>query len=130
VAVLDGSWRQRIRWRRVVNSPPNDVGNPGSVSLPSLTPKRPSLTTAMSSTVSVPTSKETYYTLLDLSTLEVIPKSVRSLDRQLPHESRKLWHNVTTKLLSKEFGEATKEKVSIEQKQRDEAAERKRKGVE
>jgi hypothetical protein len=32
--------------------------------------------------------------------------------------------------LSKEFGEATKEKVGIEQKQRDEAAERKRKGVE
>jgi len=32
--------------------------------------------------------------------------------------------------LKKEFGEATKEKVAIEQKQRDEAAERKRRGIE
>jgi Oxysterol-binding protein. len=37
---------------------------------------------------------------------------------------------VTSRLLKKEYGEATKEKVRIEQKQRDEAGERKRKGVE
>lgn len=71
-----------------------------------------------------------YATLLDLSTLQVIPKSVRPLDKQLPHESRKLWENVTNRLVSKEFGEATKEKVNIEQKQRDEAADRKKKGIE
>ncbi|KAH9913754.1 hypothetical protein B0H21DRAFT_376695 [Amylocystis lapponica] len=68
-------------------------------------------------------------TLLDLSTLHVIPKAVRSLEKQLPDESRKLWENVTSKLLSKEYGEATKHKLTIEQRQRDEAAERKRKGV-
>jgi oxysterol-binding protein-related protein 9/10/11 len=71
-----------------------------------------------------------YQTLLDVSTLRVIPKMVRPLERQLPHESRKLWEGVTSRLLRKEFGEATKEKVMIEQKQRDEAAERKRKGIE
>ena len=107
-------------------------GNPGSVSsasLPTLTPKRP-IFTALSSTASIPASKETFNTLLDLSTLKVIPKTVRPLHKQLPHESRKLWHNVTSKLLNKEFGDATKEKLVIEQKQRDLAAERKRTGVE
>jgi len=70
-----------------------------------------------------------YATLLDLSTLHVIPKSVRPLEKQLPTESRKLWENVTENLLAKEYGDATKYKLAIEQKQRDEAAERKRKGI-
>ncbi|KAI0075964.1 hypothetical protein K474DRAFT_1663609 [Panus rudis PR-1116 ss-1] len=69
-----------------------------------------------------------YATLIDLSTLHVIPKSVRELDRQLPDESRKLWENVTSNLLKKEYSEATKHKLAIEQRQRDDAAERKRKG--
>ncbi|KAK7684905.1 hypothetical protein QCA50_011738 [Cerrena zonata] len=69
-----------------------------------------------------------YATLLDISTLHVIPKTVRPLERQLPDESRKLWENVTAKLLSKEYSEATRHKLAIEQKQRDDAAERKRKG--
>ena len=74
--------------------------------------------------------KEEWNTLMDLSTLHVIPKAVRPLERQLPNESRRLWERVTTKLLSKEFGDATKHKHAIEQRQREEAAERKRKGVE
>lgn len=48
----------------------------------------------------------------------------------LPGESRKLWEKVTSNLLKKDYSEATKEKVTIEQKQRDEAAERKKKGTE
>jgi hypothetical protein len=68
--------------------------------------------------------------LIDLSSLEVIPKTVRPLERQLPNESRRLWEGVTSRLLRKEFGDATKEKVRIEQRQRDDAAERKRKGLE
>ena len=71
-----------------------------------------------------------YATLLDLSTLQIIPKAVRSLDKQLPNESRKLWEDVTARLINKEFGEATKYKLAIEQKQRDEATERKKCGVE
>jgi hypothetical protein len=61
--------------------------------------------------------------------LFVVPKKVRPLERQLPNESRKLWDAVTTRLLAKEYGEATKAKLAIEQKQRDEAGERKRKGA-
>ena len=55
--------------------------------------------------------------------------SVRALDVQDEWESRKLWEGVTTHLVRKEYGEATKSKVAIEQMQREEAAERKRKGV-
>lgn len=73
---------------------------------------------------------EEYATLLDLSMLKIIPKAVRSIDKQLPNESRKLWHDVTTRLIKKEYGEATKYKLAIEQKQRDEATERKKQGVE
>ncbi|PCH44808.1 hypothetical protein WOLCODRAFT_105705 [Wolfiporia cocos MD-104 SS10] len=75
-------------------------------------------------------SSSDYATLIDLSTLHVIPKAVRPLEKQLPNESRKLWENVTSRLLAKEYGEATKHKLAIEQKQRDDAAERKRKGIE
>jgi oxysterol-binding protein-related protein 9/10/11 len=66
---------------------------------------------------------------LDLSTLKIIPKAVRSLEKQLPNESQKLWDDITARLIQKEYGEATKHKLAIEQKQRDEAAERKREGV-
>ncbi|KAI0360459.1 hypothetical protein OH77DRAFT_1418382 [Trametes cingulata] len=93
LAVFDGSWRGRIRWKRV-DAPDSE-----------------------------------YATLIDLSTLHVVPKSVRPLEKQLPNESRKLWENVTNRLVKKEYSEATKHKLAIEQKQRDEAAERKRKGV-
>lgn len=45
-------------------------------------------------------------------------------------ESRKIWRPVTEAICNKEFGQATKHKQEIEQKQRDLAAERKRKGIE
>ena len=69
-------------------------------------------------------------TLLDLSTLKVIPKAVRPIEKQLPNESRKLWHDVTARLIKKEYGEATKYKLAIEQQQRDAAAELKRQALE
>lgn len=134
VAVFDGSWRSHVRWRRVgTGSYPAATSSAASSPNPShavlSTPTTSSVPAAASKVdVSVPASE--YATLIDLSTLKVIPKAVRPLERQLPHESRKLWENVTNRLVSKEFGEATKEKVNIEQKQRDEAAERKRKGIE
>ncbi|KAG1779346.1 hypothetical protein EV702DRAFT_1214469 [Suillus placidus] len=118
VAVFDGCWRNHIRWRRTAASPP--------------VPSTSTSTTSSSSTpsFSTPSLSETEYaTLIDLSTLFVVPKKVRPLERQLPNESRKLWDAVTTKLLAKEYGEATKAKLAIEQKQRDEAGERKKKGV-
>ncbi|KAF8520934.1 hypothetical protein BU17DRAFT_75541 [Hysterangium stoloniferum] len=69
-------------------------------------------------------------TLLDLSTLHVIPKAIRPLSAQQPNESQKLWEHVTSNLLKNEYGEATKYKLAIEQRQRNLAADRKKKGVE
>lgn len=74
--------------------------------------------------------EDEWATLLDISNLYQIPKNVRPLEKQIPTESRKLWDGVTTRMLSKEFGEATKQKQVIEQKQRDDSAERKRAGIE
>lgn len=80
--------------------------------------------------LSHPPHSQEWRTLIDLSTLHVVPKAVRPLAQQHPNESRKLWEHVTNHLLKKEFGEATRAKLTIEQKQRDLAAERKKKGVE
>ncbi|KAG9311827.1 hypothetical protein JVU11DRAFT_8074 [Chiua virens] len=101
VAFFDGCWRNHIRWRR----------NPSG------------------SDVSVPLTSE-FHTLVDLEKIQVVPKVVRPLEKQFPNESRKLWENVTSKLLSKEYGDATKYKLALEQRQRDEASERTRKGEE
>jgi oxysterol-binding protein-related protein 9/10/11 len=68
--------------------------------------------------------------LIDLSIMKVIPKQVRPLSHQEAKESRRMWDPVTSRLLKKEYSDATREKVLIEQRQRDEAAERKRKGAE
>ncbi|KAG1760209.1 hypothetical protein EDD22DRAFT_902402 [Suillus occidentalis] len=117
VAVFDGCWRNHIRWRRTAASPPAPSTSLSTTSSPTPSFSAPSL------------SETEYATLVDLSTLFVVPKKVRPLERQLPNESRKLWDAVTTRLLAKEYGEATKAKLAIEQKQRDEAGERKRKGA-
>jgi hypothetical protein len=136
VAVFEGSWRSKIRWKRVGTGSYPTVDNvtrstssspsPSHATLPT-----PSIASASHSKAELSSAYEgEWMDLLDLSTLAVIPKAVRPLERQHPRESRKLWENVTDKLVKKEFSEATKEKVTIEQRQRDEAAERKRKGVE
>lgn len=81
----------------------------------------------MGSTVSVSSTAE-FNTLIDLEKIFVVPKVVRPVEKQLHKESRKLWESVTSNLLNKEYGDATKHKLTLEQKQRDEASERKRKG--
>jgi len=140
VAAFDGTWRGRIRWKRVgegsypapADQPHGGVTrstasspNPSHVKLP-----RPTLKAASASRADVGGADGEWSTLLDLSVLGVIPKRVRPLEKQDERESRKLWENVTGNLLRKEYGEATKEKVAIEQKQRDEAAERKKANIE
>ncbi|KAJ3565237.1 hypothetical protein NP233_g7764 [Leucocoprinus birnbaumii] len=132
VAVFDGSWRGHIRWRRVGGgSYPNAFSSSASSPSPSHehlpTPDIPPHS-ASRADISRPDTK--YSTLINLSTLQVIPKEVRPLEKQMANESRKLWQNVTSNLMKKEYSEATKEKIAIEQRQRDAAAERKRKGVE
>ena len=132
-AVIDGSWRGRIRWKRVgalsyphTTSSAASSPNPSHVQLP-----RPSVSSASASRTDIMSATTgEWQTLVDVSELRVVPKEVRPLEKQHPFESRNLWRKVTENLLKKEFSEATKEKVAIEQKQRDDAAERKKKGVE
>lgn len=66
--------------------------------------------------------------LLNMDELALIPKMVRPLDEQDSQESRKLWDPVTSNLIAKNWGEATKQKQVIEQRQRDKAAAMKSKG--
>ncbi|OCB86848.1 hypothetical protein A7U60_g6021 [Sanghuangporus baumii] len=112
LAYFEGSWRGRIRWRRAE----------GSYSYASSPPS--------TSNASSNSDGEDTNTLIDMSTLLVIPKQVKPLHKQHAYESRKLWENVTKNLLAKEYSEATRHKHSIEQRQRDRAAERKKKGEE
>lgn len=129
VAIFDGSWRGHIRWRRV-GSYPNVISS-ASLPLPSHDClSTPYISLHGASRTDLPHSDTEYATLVDLTTLQVIPKIVRPLEKQLPNESRKLWRNVTENLVNKEYSEATKEKHVIEQRQRDETADRKRKGIE
>ncbi|KAJ7636907.1 hypothetical protein FB45DRAFT_907678 [Roridomyces roridus] len=134
VAVFDGSWRGRIRWRRVgVKSYPDTT--PSSYSSPS--PSHASLPVPIPPSVSAASSKldisdgkeEDYQTLVDLAALQIVPKVIRPISKQIPYESHKLWERVTKHMLKKEFSDATKEKITIEQKQRDIAADRKKKGT-
>ena len=76
------------------------------------------------------TGDNSWIELIDLSNMKVIPKQVRPLEKQDSRETRRMWDPVTSRLIKKEYSEATREKVVIEQRQRDEAAERKKKGTE
>ena len=111
VAYFEGCWRNVVRWRPAADG--------SGRSTPSSDAKG----------AKAPTPSE-WTTLIDLTPLQAVPKTVRPISRQLPDESRRLWESVTSRLLSKEYGEATRAKHVIEQRQRDEAAERKRRGVE
>lgn len=66
--------------------------------------------------------------LIDLETLDLVPKQVRPIDEQHEKESRKMWDPVTKNMIAKNWSEATKQKQIIEQKQRDRALELKKSG--
>jgi len=111
VAHFEGCWRNVVRWR-----PAAATSDGSGRSTPSLGGKT--------------TNPTEWTTLIDLTPLQAVPKTVRPISRQLPSESRRLWESVTSRLLSKEYSEATRAKQAIEQRQRDDAAERKRRGIE
>ncbi|KAN0065665.1 hypothetical protein ACQY0O_000795 [Thecaphora frezii] len=66
--------------------------------------------------------------LINVEELNPIAKTVRPLEAMEEMESRRIWEPVTSSILAKDFSQATKNKQMIEQRQRDIAAERKRKG--
>jgi oxysterol-binding protein-related protein 9/10/11 len=62
--------------------------------------------------------------LVDLVPLTPVPKIVPPEENQLPNESRIFWKDVTNAIINKQYGEATKAKQAIEERQREKAAER------
>lgn len=60
-----------------------------------------------------------------MHSLRIIKKQVRPISQQEDNESRKLWKEVTVGLRFNDIDKATNAKFALEQKQRDEAKERK-----
>ncbi|XP_067678060.1 oxysterol-binding protein-related protein 9-like isoform X1 [Haliotis asinina] len=67
-------------------------------------------------------------TFVDTKTLPKFKKMVRPTDQQEEYESRRLWRDVTYNLKHKNVEKATEGKQFLEQRQRDEAKDRKEKG--
>ncbi|CAG8735874.1 45444_t:CDS:2 [Gigaspora margarita] len=63
--------------------------------------------------------------IVDLSELAPVPKIVKPIVKQGPLESRRVWRSVSAALFQKDYSKATKEKVAIEDRQRQLAAEAK-----
>ncbi|KAL9590569.1 MAG: hypothetical protein Q9203_000621 [Teloschistes exilis] len=68
--------------------------------------------------------------LIDLNPLWPTPKIIPPENQQLPTESRRFWHGVTEAILNKQYGQATKVKQDLEERQREKATARKDNGVE
>ncbi|KAL8677635.1 MAG: hypothetical protein Q9224_007175, partial [Gallowayella concinna] len=67
--------------------------------------------------------------LLDLNPLWPIPKIIPPENQQLTNESRRFWHGVTEAILGKQYGQATKVKQELEERQREKATSRKEEGA-
>ncbi|XP_060525866.1 oxysterol-binding protein-related protein 9 [Cylas formicarius] len=67
---------------------------------------------------------------IDVNLLDIIKKQVRPISQQEDNESRKLWKEITAGLQFNEIDKATNAKQALENKQRDEAKERKEAGLE
>ncbi|XP_014663478.1 PREDICTED: oxysterol-binding protein-related protein 9-like [Priapulus caudatus] len=65
---------------------------------------------------------------VDTKHMPVIKKRVRPIAQQLPYESRRLWKDVTAALTIKDVDKATEGKFQLEQRQREEAKERRETG--
>lgn len=68
-------------------------------------------------------------TFVDVNRISVVKKKVRPVAEQAENESRRLWKEVTSGLRFKDIDRATTAKFALEQKQRDEAKDRKEKGI-
>jgi hypothetical protein len=115
VAYFEGCWHNMVRWCPASSVAASPGGSPAA---------------AAAAAKGKTGASDEWTTLIDLTPLHSVPKSVRPISKQMPTESRRLWDSVTSRLLRKEYGEATRAKHVIEQRQRDEAAERKRRGIE
>lgn len=66
---------------------------------------------------------------IDVQKLKIVKKQVRPISQQSENESRRLWKEVTAGLKYNDIEKATQAKADLEQKQREEAKERKANNV-
>ncbi|XP_058053836.1 oxysterol-binding protein-related protein 9 isoform X2 [Anopheles bellator] len=66
-----------------------------------------------------------FETFVDVNSIPIFKKKVRPVGEQQEHESRKVWREVTAGLKMNDIEKATNAKFQVEQKQREEAKERK-----
>ncbi|KAK0649492.1 hypothetical protein B0T16DRAFT_132378 [Cercophora newfieldiana] len=71
---------------------------------------------------------EEQVTIIDIAPLNVAPKVLPPIEKQLPHESLQLWSEVTKAIHSKQFSRATTVKQELEEAQREKAREREKNG--
>ncbi|KAK0611596.1 hypothetical protein B0T14DRAFT_530727 [Immersiella caudata] len=71
---------------------------------------------------------EEQITIIDIAPLNVAPKVLPPIEKQLPHESLQLWSEVTKAIHSKQFSRATTVKQELEEAQREKAREREKNG--
>lgn len=62
---------------------------------------------------------------VDVNEIPIVKKQVRKIAEQKENESRRLWKEVTAGLRLNDIDRATNSKTALEQKQRDEAKQRK-----
>lgn len=67
---------------------------------------------------------------VNVHNLRIIKKQVRPISQQDENESRRLWKEVTAGLKFNDIDKATNAKFALEQKQRDEAKDRKERNEE
>ncbi|KAH8595260.1 hypothetical protein B0O99DRAFT_687102 [Bisporella sp. PMI_857] len=79
---------------------------------------------------SVGAKSETQVLLIDLAPLNVEPKVLPPVEKQLPNESLKFWGAVTEAIKSRQYARATALKQEIEERQREKAKEREESGNE
>ncbi|OLL21861.1 Oxysterol-binding protein-like protein 1 [Neolecta irregularis DAH-3] len=65
------------------------------------------------------------HVLIDLTDLTAAPKIIPPLEKQLPHESQRVWQHVTEALQKAQYSHATKMKNLVEEHQRQQATQRK-----
>ncbi|KAJ9593319.1 hypothetical protein L9F63_015139, partial [Diploptera punctata] len=68
-------------------------------------------------------------TFVDVNKIDIVKKKVRLIAEQSENESRRLWKEVTAGLRLKDIDRATNAKYELEQRQRDEAKDRKERGL-
>ncbi|XP_046387861.1 oxysterol-binding protein-related protein 9 isoform X1 [Ischnura elegans] len=109
---------------------PPDPAFPGGTPLPPPTPGKSFLTVAgeWNGLMEAKWADGRTETFVDVNALKIVKKIVRPISEQNANESRRLWKEVTAGLRLNDIERATNAKCALEQRQREEAKERKESG--